>query len=94
MVLQAPRHPEVNQENPSSFETNNQILPAPLECLDRLPFELGRDLPWLVWARQTRVCDLDSLEGASDEHRLEPGSDRLDLWQLRHARSVTMRLAC
>jgi hypothetical protein len=78
----------VNQENPASFEPNNQILPATLERLDRLPCELGGDLPRIVRTGESRVFDLDGLDGAADEVGLEPDPDRLDLWQLGHARSV------
>ncbi len=85
---QASSHPEVNQENPTRFEPNNQILSATLERLDLLPCELGCDLPRIVGAGQSRVFDLDLLEGAADEVGLEADPDRLDLRQLGHARSV------
>jgi hypothetical protein len=35
-VDQAPRHPEVNQENASALEPNNYILAAPLDRFDTL----------------------------------------------------------
>ena len=85
---QASSHPEVNQENPTRFEPNNQILSAALERLDRLPYELGGDLTRVVGTGQARVCDLDLLEGAADEVGLETDSDRLDLGQLGHVLSV------
>jgi len=81
----------VNQENPTAFEPNNQILAASLECLDRLPHELGCDLLRLVGPREARVCDLDVLERLSDEDGLEAGPNRLDLWELRHGLSVPVR---
>ena len=43
-VPQAPRHPEVNQQNPTALEPDNQILAAPLDGGDTLTLELGRDL--------------------------------------------------
>ena len=86
---QAPSHPEVDQENPTRFEPNNQILSATLERLDPLPCELGGDLP-RIEGRVSAGLDLHSLEGATDEMRLEADPDRLDLRQLRHGRSVAV----
>jgi hypothetical protein len=87
----APRHPEVNQENTTRLEPNNQILASPLDRGDRLPLELCRDLAGIVGTRESRVRDLDSLERAADEVRLESGADRLDLGQLGHDWSVASR---
>jgi hypothetical protein len=82
----------VNQENPTRFEPNNQILPASLQGGDRLALELGGDLPRIVGARESRVRDLDAVEGPADQMRLESRPDRLDLWQLGHAASVAATL--
>lgn len=82
---EAPRHSEVNQESPSRLEQKNQILAAPGDCRDALPFELRRDFPWVVGPGEARVEDLDALEPAADQLRLEPEPDRLDLRQLGHA---------
>jgi hypothetical protein len=81
----------VNQENPTSLEPNNQILAAPLQGGDLLTFELCGDLARILGPRQAGVGDLDPIEGSADEVRLEPGADRLDLWQLGHAASVATR---
>src|SRR3954452_8726374 len=83
-VPQAPRHPEVNQENPTALEPDNQILAAPLDGGDALTLELGRDLQRLERPDEPRVGDLHALEASTDEHRLELAADRLDLGQLRH----------
>src|SRR3954469_17355175 len=89
-VQKVPRHPEVDQENASALEPNNQILAAPLDCLDALAGELGRDLGRFLGSRQPRIFDLDVLEAASDEHGLEPAANRLDLGQLVHRPSLAM----
>jgi hypothetical protein len=81
----------VNQENPTSFEPNNQILAAPLQCGDSFAFELGGDLARILGPGQARVGDRDAFERSADEVRLEPGADRLDLWQLGHGASVATR---
>jgi hypothetical protein len=78
----------VNQEYATRFEPKNQILAAPIDGLDDLAFELGRDLPRVVRPRDARVEDLDSLESATGEHRLQTSPDRLDLGELRHAASL------
>ena len=81
---QAPRHPEVDQENTTALEPNNQILAAPLDRRDALAFQLGRHLGRLVRAHEARVVDPHLLEAAPDERRLELPADALDLRQLRH----------
>jgi hypothetical protein len=83
----------VNQENPTSFEPNNQIFPSPIECSDSLSLELGRNFTRVVGTGQTRVSDLDTIEGSTDQVGLEPRPDRLDLWQLGHAASVATGLS-
>ena len=87
-VQKVPRHAEVDQENATALEPNNQVLAAPLERLDALADELGRDLGRILWPRQPRVFDLDVLEAPSVEHRLEPAPNRLDLGQLGHRPSL------
>lgn len=79
-VPQAPRHSEVNQENPSTLEPKNQILAAAVERRDHLVLEPGCDLRRVERPGQTRVRDLDPLDPSADERRLEPGTNRLDLW--------------
>jgi hypothetical protein len=87
-VQNVPRHPEVDQESPTSLEPNNQILAAAIDGRDALALQLGRDLNPVEWARQPRIEDLDALEGAAQEHRLEPATDGLDFWKLRHRTRV------
>src|SRR3954454_11924251 len=89
-VQEVSRHPEVDQENATALEPNNQILAAPFERSDALADELGRDLGRVLGPRQPRVFDLDVLEAPSDEHRLEPAANRLDLGQLGHQASLAM----
>src|SRR5436305_14879924 len=88
---EAPRHPEVDQENATALEPNNQILAAPLDGRDALTFQLGRHLGRLVWPHETRVVDAHPLEATPDECRLELPADAFDLRELRHATyGVTM----
>ncbi len=81
----APRHPEVNQEHSTALEPKNQILAAALDGGDAFSLELGRDLQRIMWTGEAEVVDLDMVEAAPDELRLEPDADRLDLRQLGHA---------
>jgi hypothetical protein len=83
-----PRHPEVNQESPTSLEPDNQILAAAIDGCDALTLQLGCDLDPVERARQPRIEDLDTLENAAHEHRLELATDRLDFWKLRHRTRV------
>src|SRR5579862_2609762 len=83
-MQQAPRHPEVDQENPTALEPNNQILAATLDRCHALAFELGRYLGRLVRTHEAQVVDDHALEAPADEHRLELPADALDLRQLRH----------
>jgi hypothetical protein len=78
-VQQASRHAEVNQENPTGFEPNDQILAATIESCDALTLELGGDGERLEGADEPWVADLDTLERAADHVRLERDADRLDL---------------
>jgi hypothetical protein len=87
-VQNVPRHSEVNQESPTRLEPNNQILAAAIDGRDALALQLGCDLNTVERARQPRIGDLDGLEGAANEHRLEPATDGLDFWKLRHRTSV------
>ena len=77
-------HPEVNQEHPTALESKNQILAPALDGCDAFSLELGSDLQRIMWARETEVVDLDTIEAAPHELRREPDADRLDLWQLGH----------
>jgi len=87
-VPNVPRHPEVDQESPTSLETHNQVLAAAIDRRDALALQLGRYLNPVEWARQPRIEDLDAFEGAAQEHRLDPATDGLDFWKLRHRTRV------
>src|SRR6185503_12273627 len=83
-VPQAPRHAEVDQENPTGFEPNNQILAAAFQRCDTLAFELCSDGDRLEGTDEPRVVDVDLLEAPADDMRLECETDRLDLRELGH----------
>ncbi len=78
-VQQLSSHPEVNQESPTAFEPNNQILATAIEGLDPLPDELGGHSGGIERARQARVENLDMLEAAPGELRLELRANGLNL---------------
>ena len=82
------RHPEVNQERPSRFEPDNQILATAVDDGDPLALQLPRDLDRVERARQARVGDLHLGEAAPLEHGREPAANGLDLGQLGHAATV------
>ena len=92
VVQKRSRHPEVNQERPSRFEPNNQILATAINGGNPFTFELPRNLDRVERARQARVGDLDVGEHASFEHRREPAADGLDLGQLGHSATVPARV--
>lgn len=87
-VQNAPRHPEVNQESPTSLEPDNQVLATAIDGRDAFALQLGRDLDAVERARQSRIGNLDARERAAHEHRLEPATDGLDLRELGHRTSV------
>src|SRR5206468_5903314 len=95
-VPQASRHPEVDQENATGFESDNQILAAALQRSDPLALELRGDRERLERPDEPRVVDLDALERAADDVRLECETDRLDLGELGHQPIVsrTIGVAC
>lgn len=76
---QIPRHPEVNQENPTAFEPKNQILAAPVELRDSLALQLGCHRDRIEGTHETWVVDHDALEPSPDERRLELATNGLDL---------------
>src|SRR5690348_1041983 len=82
---QRPRHPEVDQESATGFESDNQILAATVERLDALAGELGRHLGRLVRTHEPRVADLDVLEATPLEDRRDAAAHGLDLGELGHA---------
>jgi hypothetical protein len=69
----------VNHESPARLEPNNQILAAPADGGDTLTLKLGRDLARVVGPGQAGVEDLDPLEAAADQLRLQADAYRLDL---------------
>ena len=77
-MKQLPSHPEVNQENTTAFEPNNQILAASIECRDHLSLELGGYSGGIRWPGEALVEDLDALQAATYELRLEARADGLD----------------
>ena len=88
-MTQASRHPEVDQKSTTGLEPNNQILAATLERRDPFPFELGGDGRCLERTHEPRVLNVDVLEAAAHEMRLEREPDRLDLGQLGHQSMVS-----
>jgi hypothetical protein len=85
-VSQTPRHPEVNQQSPSRFEPNDQILAPALERRDSLTFQFGRNGNRLERPYKARIVNVDVVEPSADEVRLQLKADRFDLWELRHLR--------
>ena len=83
---EAPRHPEVNQENETALETDNQILAAPLHGGDSTSFEQADDVLEIHRAREPLVEDLDRFERPAGEDRRQLSSDGLDLGEFGHAR--------
>jgi hypothetical protein len=83
-VPQAPRHAEVDQENPTGFEPNNQILAAAFQRCDALAFELCRHRDRLEGTDQPWVVDVYLLEAPADDVRLERETNGLDLRELWH----------
>ena len=82
---EAPRHPEVNQENETALETDNQILAAPLHGGDSTSFEQADDVLEIHRAREPLVEDLDRPHHPAAQGRGELGSDGLDLGELGHS---------
>ena len=78
-VPHTPCHPEVNEQSPPSFESNNQILATAFERRHSLSFEFRGDGVRLEGAHESGVVDLDAVEPPADEMRLELSSSRLDL---------------
>src|SRR4051794_17579013 len=92
-VNKAPRHPEVNQQNQTAFEPNNQVLATACHSGHAFAAELGSHLCRIDRTRQPRVEDLDIVEAAAHELRLERRADSLDLRQLGHRSSVAPAFA-
>ena len=91
-VEQIPRHPEVDQENPTALEPNDEILAAPLDGCDSFSFELGRHFGRVVGTYEPRIVDGNAIEAPPEQCGLELRADAFDLRQLRHAVSVVVRV--
>ena len=85
VVQKRSRHTEVNQERPTRFEPNNQILATAVDNGHPLTLEFPRDLDRVERARQASVGDLHLDKIAPFEHGHEPAANGLDLGQLGHA---------
>ena len=55
-------HPEVNQENATTFEPDNQILATAIERRDPLSFELGGHFGGVDGPGEARIEGLNPLE--------------------------------
>ena len=84
-VSQAPRHPEVNQENEAALEPDNQILATPLDGGDPPALEAVDDVLEIHRTREPLVEDLDRSNHPAAQDRGELGPDGLDFGKLRHA---------
>ena len=73
-MQQTPRHPEVDQKNPTRIEPNNQILASAINGGDSLTFQLDGHTGGVERPGESRIEDLDTLEPAPDEERLRAAS--------------------
>jgi hypothetical protein len=78
----------MDQEGTTRFEPDNQILASPFDGADAFALELGGDGLRLERPDETWVGDLDSVEPAPDQVRLELEADRLDFRQLGHRQAI------
>ena len=92
-MQQIPRHPEVDQENPTRIEPNNQILASAIDGGDSLTFQLDGHTGGVERPGESRIEDLDTLESAPDEERRKARTNRLYLGELGHRASVA-RSSC
>ena len=76
-VQETSRHSEVNQERPTGFKSNNQILSAPLNGRNGFAFQRGRHGPRLERTGQSGIVDLDAHEATTSQRRSETGPHRL-----------------
>ena len=87
-VTQGPRHPEVDQQRPSRFETDNQILATAPDRRDALPDELARDDRRVERPHEAWIANLDVLEECPFEHRRDRPTNGFDFGQFRHGVSL------
>ena len=81
-------HPEMHEEVASAREIENQILPSATDIEDLLPHQRCCKRRRRERGRQARVEDHHRLERLPLQRRLEPGTNRLDLGELRHQPSL------
>src|SRR5215213_9092414 len=77
IAQEAAGHAEVDQERASGREADDQVLAAPVDAVDALAGQLGRDLERVVRAREPDVVDLDVLEPATLQRRRDRAPDAL-----------------
>ena len=87
----APRHPEVNQENPTALEPKNQILAATVDSCDTLALDLTRYEIRSERAREPRVGDGRLPDSGTREGRRDLPAYGLDFRKLGHRSSVSTR---
>jgi hypothetical protein len=69
----------MDEEVPPALELDNQILAAPVQAADSFALELAGYEVGRLGPGEPRVGDLDALERATNEARLQASADRLDL---------------
>jgi hypothetical protein len=78
-VLDVAGHAEMDEEVPATLELDDQILAAPAQAADSFALELACHEVGGLGPGEPRVGDLDALEPATNEARLQASADRLDL---------------
>ena len=76
----------MDQERATGGEADDQVLAAPVDALDPLASQLGRDLERILGPCQAHIRDLDVLERPPFERGRDRPPDGLDLGELRHDR--------
>jgi hypothetical protein len=82
----------VDQESPTRFEPNNQILAATAHRRDPFALELTSHVVGIERTCQPRVEDPYTRQLPPLEHGRETQSDGLDFGKLRHAATVALRV--
>ena len=86
-------HPQMDEKRVPARETNDDVLAPPLDRVDAIAGEHGRNGSGILGARQTRVVDARG-ENPPPHNRVgEPPALGLDLRQLRHGLRRDDRLA-
>ncbi len=83
-------HAEMHEQRRAIVEPGEQILAAPLQRLDTLPFEARRKI---LRKRKAQIAarQLDFLENAAFENGGKPAAHGLDFGKLRHRRPFSAR---